>query len=336
MKGGFPVKNDPLVIELDDCSLEYGHTSLQNTRETNEDAETIICKDKWSNLSLFGVYDGHGGNMSSLFASQYLHKFFFEALEYTDDFQVALEMAHQKTNDSLSTLKTFSGSTTSVAVVDQFQRKIHAGNLGDSRVLLVRKTGKMYQMTRDHSSIFSGGESSSDIREMLEDIAVIKSLGASLDEGYIMEPTLKNGVNMTRSLGDFYIPGMKENSLPHLTSHSYSRGDILILACDGVWDSSWKIDNDWVRSKTMIEEENIPSEIRMKLMKGEPITSKEQGRIRTIRRSVRANEPATNEIVGYYALEQRRKGVPAQELSRLIANKSLNSGDNITVIVVYL
>lgn len=336
MKRKFPIKNDPLVIELKDCPFDYGHTSLQNTRETNEDAETIICKDAWSNLSFFGVYDGHGGNISSLFASQYLHEFFFEALEYTDEYQTALEMAHQETNEKLSTLGTTSGSTTSVAIVDQQQRKIHAGNLGDSRVLLVRKNGKVYQMTRDHSSIFSGGETFSDIKEMLEDIAAIKSLGAILDEGYIMEPTLNNGVNMTRTLGDFYIPGMKENSIPHVTSHSYSKGDILILACDGVWDSKWKIDNDWVRSKTMVEEEIIPQEIRMKLMRGEPITSREQSRIRTVRRPVKATEPATNEIVGYYALEQRRNGIPAQELSRLIANKSLNSGDNITVIVVYL
>jgi serine/threonine protein phosphatase PrpC len=336
MKRSFLIKNDPLVIELTDCSFDYGHTSLQNTRETNEDSETIICKNGWSNLSFFGVYDGHGGNISSLFASQYLHKFLFEALEHTDNFQEALEEAHQKTNDSLYTLGTTSGSTTSVAIVDQQQRKIYAGNVGDSRVLLVRKNGKIYQMTRDHSSIFAGGESSLEIREMLKDIATIKSLGAILDEGYIMEPTLNNGINMTRSLGDFYIPGMKENSVPHMTSHSYSRGDILILACDGVWDSRWKIDNDWVRSKTMIEEENIPREIRMKLMKGEPITSREQSSIRMIRRPIRSNEPATNEIVGYYALEQRRNGVSAQELSRLIANKSLNSGDNITVIVVYL
>jgi serine/threonine protein phosphatase PrpC len=336
MNGGFRIRDDPLVIELNDCAFEYGHVSLQNTRESNEDAETIVCKHPWTDLSLFGVFDGHGGTKSSLFASQYLYKFFFEALEYTDDIQEALDMTHMKTNDSLSTMKTSSGSTTAVGVIDPLNKKIHAANLGDSRVVLARKSGKIVQMTRDHSSIFSGGESYTDITDMLEDIAKIKDMGATIDEGYIMEPTLKNGVNMTRTLGDFYIPGMKENSLPHISSHSYSGGDIMIIACDGVWDSTWTMDSSWVLSRTMIEEEKIPNSVRHKLMKGEPLTEREERSIRSVRRHVRRTETATSEIVGYYALEQRRNGVPAQELSRRIANNSLNSGDNVTVIVVYL
>jgi serine/threonine protein phosphatase PrpC len=336
MKLKYPIHNDPLVIELDDCPFEYGHTSLQNTRETNEDAETIVCKHPQSGLSFFGVYDGHGGNMSALFSSQYLHRFFFDNLSRSNDIQVSLEEAHLKTNRELVPFKSMSGSTSAVGVIDPINKTVYAGNLGDSRVLLVRKSGNIIQMTRDHSSIFGGTESYSDILEMQEDIQNIKSLGAIIDEGYVMEPTLHNGVNMTRVLGDFYIPGMMQNSQPHITTTSYAKGDILIVACDGVWDSSWTMKKEWVISNSLIEEEVIPQKLRMKLMRGETITNTEKSKIRTIRRPVRRQEKATNEIVGYYALEERGRGVSAQELSRKIANNSLNSGDNITVIVVYL
>jgi serine/threonine protein phosphatase PrpC len=336
MKGKYHVDNNPIVIELNNCPFEYGHTSLQNTRETNEDAETIVCKHSESGLSLFAVYDGHGGNLSSYFSSQYFHKFFFDVLSRTNDIPQSLEEAHLKTNREMVHLNSTSGSTSAVGVIDPVNRKIHAGNLGDSRVLLVRKGGEIIQMTRDHSSIYGGSETYSDILEMQEDIENIKSLGAIIDEGYVMEPTLHNGVNMTRVLGDFYIPGIMENSFPHISSYSYSKGDILIVACDGVWDSSWTMNPRWDISNSLLEEEIIPNKVRHKLMRGESITKMERKSIQLVQRPIRHKERASNEIVGYYALEERANGVSAQELSRRISNNSLNSGDNITVIVVYL
>jgi serine/threonine protein phosphatase PrpC len=337
MKVKYDIRDDPLTIQLNDCPFEYGHTSLKNTRETNEDAETIVCgHPRETGISLFGVFDGHGGTLSSLFSSQYLHEFFFESLAEGNDIQESLEAAHLKTNQELYHFKSSSGSTSAVGVIDSVHRQIHSGNLGDSRVVLVKRSGRAIQMSRDHSSIYGGTETYSDLMEMQEDIQNIKALGAVLDEGYVMEPTLNNGVNMTRVLGDFYIPGIVENSRPHISTRSYSKGDILIVACDGVWDSTWTVDAHWVVSDIFIEEEIIPKKVRSKLMKHQPITSAERMSIRIGKRPIRSQENATNEIVGYYAMEQRLNGVSAQELSRKIAMKSLNSGDNITVIVVYL
>jgi len=315
--------------------LQCGWTSLQNTRETNEDAETIVHNHPETGVSFFGVYDGHGGTTASKFASQHLHELFFEEYRSTGDPQQALTDSHLKTNDLLTTLNTTSGSTTATAIVDTKHRKVHAGNLGDSRVVLARKNGETIQMTRDHSSLFDGSESYSDILDMVTDITNLKNLGAVLDEGYIMEPKMINGVNMTRTLGDFYIPGMKEHSIPHIASHHYSKGDVLILACDGVWDSTWTIDRTW-NTKNLLEGEKIPRHIREKLMRGVPIGPREEKSIQTVYRPFQKHERATSEIVGYFALEQRRKGVSPQDLSQKIAQKSLNSGDNITVIVVYL
>lgn len=127
-----------------------------------------------------------------------------------------------------------SGSTCVVAVIREHALEI--GNLGDSRAILFR-AGAAVARTHDHKP------SAAAERERIERCGGIVEVPA---EG----PARVGGVAVSRAFGTFVGPMgrkmLKEPSVPHaerlvscipdLFSWPTEKGDILVLACDGVWD----------------------------------------------------------------------------------------------------
>lgn len=311
-------------------NFNIGRHSIRNSRETNEDRETVINN---HGLWFLGVFDGHGGSEVSELAHKRIPELFFQYYVINGNIESSLSRAHIEFNDSLLNVG-FVGSTSTTCVIDTVSNMLYACNLGDSRTILVRGgTGEIIQMTRDHSAVLDNTESVDEIREMGREIRKLETAGSKFDKGYIIDPVSRIGVNMTRALGDHYIPGFQSNSKPDLTKHEFQTGDVLILACDGVWNSSWIIDRRWLADNMKIEKEVIPKAIKSKLLAGEEPDLKQ---VRTIYLPIRKVERATSEIVGEFVLEKRMGGLSANDVAKMVVNKSLNSEDNITTIIVYL
>lgn len=312
-------------------NFDIGKLSFQNTREYNEDRETVVTN---QGLWFLGVFDGHGGSEVSELAHKRIPEMFFREYSSIRDIEISLSNAHLEFNKSLPPTTKFMGSTSTTCVIDPVHKMIYACNLGDSRSILVRgETGEGIQMTRDHSALIDSTETIDELREMGNEIRKLEAAGAIFDRGYITDPVSRIGVNMTRALGDHHIPGFQSNSIPDLTKHEYKQGDVLLLACDGVWNSSWTVDRRWVDNKLRIEEEIIPKDVKNKLLNGRRINLNQ---VKIIQRPIRKVEKATSEIVGEFVLEKRLQGLSANEVAKMVVKKSVNSEDNITTIIVYL
>jgi hypothetical protein len=150
--------------ESGNVSTSFLSASVQGKRDENEDAHVSVPNWK-PNLSLFGVFDGHGGAD----ASAYCAKKMPAMLEWNEENPeagfvssfVALDRKYiGKNNDD--------GCTVLVAVVDSKQRKVtfeknvffffffffvgkvFVGNAGDSRAILVRGGEVAAELSSDH------------------------------------------------------------------------------------------------------------------------------------------------------------------------------------------
>ena len=153
------------------------------------------------NMSLFAVFDGHGGaEISNYVASTFLEVLLVQAAFVAEDFQQALHDTFLQLDDTIknnvakSTIKhykdTFIGSTAIVALV--VERTLYVANLGDSRCLLMRDD-ETIELTKDHLPC--------------NELARIRQAG-----GFVNEQGRLNGtLSVSRAFGDFEF---KQEPLP--------------------------------------------------------------------------------------------------------------------------
>lgn len=329
-------ERESLVCHEAGCPWDLGYCTARNARDENQDTATLVWAKGRKPPGFFGVYDGHGGAATALVAAHRLHRFFWAACSDAIDPRAALKQAHAEIDATLSVHQIPAGSTTAVAVIDPLPRKLYAANLGDSRVVLVRAGGRVRQLTRDHSVALQGGATMAELRQHRAEIEAIERWGGHIEDGYVVDPVSGDGVNMTRALGDSYIPGLKKNSRPYLATTTWHPGDTLILASDGVWHSTWPTPTGLQNAGMRVREVVIPAHCRTKLAAGKTLTPIEQRWIQTRCRPLESVESASSQLVGAYAQLRRREGATAEQVAREIVTLSRNSGDNSTVIVVYL
>lgn len=223
--------------------LRFAATSMQGWRVNMEDAH-IAQKDIKEGVSLFGVFDGHGGKE----VAKYCAAHFAEALEKNEsfkagDYKKALEQTFLKMDEliqtaegqeSLKMLKeepemtvTFAGCTANVCILTK--NEVYCANAGDSRAYLHFEDGSTAPLSTDHKP----------------DVATEKERiqGAG---GYVRDGRVNDNLNLTRAIGDFEykkrndLPPERQiiSAFPDVTLTKFEkRPRLLVLGCDGIWET---------------------------------------------------------------------------------------------------
>ena len=151
-----------------DKIISYGvNTYKGRIRQYNEDRVTIlinaslnknIIKDMshFPKISLFSIYDGHGGNKCCEFLKTNLHHYIFDSEFFPKNPIKAIEQGFkncekQFTNLIYSHNKCIDSSGSCAIIVLIINDSCYIANLGDSRALYSLDDGKnFYQLSRDH------------------------------------------------------------------------------------------------------------------------------------------------------------------------------------------
>jgi len=202
------------------------HSEIGKRNNMEDDAVIIDCFANDEKQAYFGLYDGHGGRATVDFVVKALHMNLEQQLKQFPNkpFAELYLDSYLATDGQLRRQNILRSGTTSVTcVVRKTERAItlFTANVGDSRAVLSRD-GTAVRLTLDHKTTVP------------EEAKRITDAG-----GFIGRNKRVNGVlAITRALGDHML---KENdivsAMPHTSEIVLEENDnLLILACDGVWD----------------------------------------------------------------------------------------------------
>lgn len=252
--------------------IAFGYTDMPGRRINMEDA---LCHHEeipsHPNISLFGVFDGHGNAA----VSDYVSKNMLTCILSTNGFgsqastseleeclrQACLDMDEKLMNELADESKK-GGSTGIIALITSTH--ILVANVGDSRAILVQNisnvgddelqdesirpdTCVVHKLSEDHTPSLQAE------RERIETAGLtIKSF--EINNSVTEEPSLvwkvsdvssSSMLGMSRAFGDFDfkknkdLPNISQAiiALPEIKTYERSKGDLfLVLACDGIWD----------------------------------------------------------------------------------------------------
>ena len=183
-------------------------------------------------VSLFGVFDGHGGGQASAYVRDNLQKKLVEMLtrfcpnELTNEgIWNALKLTFVGLNKDLAHPR--AGTTATVSMI--LDGKLWTANVGDSRTILDDAT----QLSEDAKP------NDPRYRQGIED------RGGQVYHRFGDVPRINKVLALARAIGDHLIRGVDDNRLrpvsarPKITMLALSEiepGTHLILACDGIYD----------------------------------------------------------------------------------------------------
>lgn len=202
---------------------------MQGVRNNFEDQHLFE-----QDLGLCGVFDGHNGDEAAAFCAERLHLHAGPAAAATAESLVAAFEACDAAMRGKLPEGSEAGSTACVVAVRERAGafSLLVANCGDSRAVLVRRTdGGSVEATRDHRP----GEPAERAR--------IEAAGGFVSEEFD-PPRVDGQLACSRALGAFKFkqdaklkpPQQKVSSTPETYEWSAHSGDLLIVACDGIWD----------------------------------------------------------------------------------------------------
>lgn len=233
--------------------LEFVASEMQGWRDAMEDAY-LACPEFSDGISVFAVFDGHGGCSASRRCSEFFLSDFRAHL--SSDSVSSMASVLTKTYASLDDRLLLSGGmdlTGTTAVVAVFFRPpdrpsarcIAVANAGDSRALLCRD-GQAVELSHDHKP-----ESPRERQRIEKAGGRVTAMGPCYRVDW--------GLNLSRSLGDFAYKKnqtleaheQKISAIPDVVIEELDedKDEFLLLACDGVFEllSSQEV-VDFVRS----------------------------------------------------------------------------------------
>lgn len=209
-----------------------------STAKTNQDRGLAIYPwRKDASSGLFGVYDGHGrvGEKVSEFVIQNLPQALLARSELLDkDPGQAMSEAYIEvdTNLASSVDATVSGTTAVTCLIKDGHLWI--ANSGDSRAIVVRKTGgkglKAIDLTIDHKP-----DSPAEMKRILQMGGHVTPAGANGSPSRVWHNL--RGLAMARSIGDHAAATVGVIAEPEITEYDLVDDDYaIVIASDGVWE----------------------------------------------------------------------------------------------------
>ena len=175
-----------------------------------------------NHLSLFAVFDGHGGN----YVAQYLKENFCDFLKkiisskYNSRFTQILKESIENIDKCFENSEEAKecGSTGTIIVVNN--RSIYCANVGDSKCYYINGT-EAIQLTEDHNC------------NNKNEVDLLKSKDILVFRGRVF-----GSLKLTRSFGDTDYKKEGITSTPYIKKIFSDKNDVkyLIIASDGIWD----------------------------------------------------------------------------------------------------
>ncbi|KKA31232.1 hypothetical protein TD95_002726 [Thielaviopsis punctulata] len=223
----------------EDSKLLYGVSAMQGWRISMEDAhlavldllaatkETSTVNDQ---MSIFGVFDGHGGDRVAQFSGKHIHEILVKQDAFKQgEFEKALQDSFLATDRAILNDPKYedevSGCTACVGLI--VGDKLYVANAGDSRSVLGIK-GRAKPMSNDHKPTLESER------------ARINAAGGFVDFGRV-----NGNLALSRAIGDFEFKKSADlppesqivTAYPDVEVHQLTEDDeFLVIACDGIWD----------------------------------------------------------------------------------------------------
>lgn len=170
---------------------------------------------------LLAVMDGHSGSGAAALCAREIKNDF--RISRAADAETALKRLVKKL--ALKTENLTSGSTLSLALVVYAPLQVSVAILGDSPVVVLDKQGELH-LSPEHN-----------VRSNLDERRAAEKRGGIYDHGYIFEPIGRNGLQMSRALGDAHL-GKIISREPEI--YTIAKPAWVLVASDGLFDPSHK------------------------------------------------------------------------------------------------
>jgi len=204
--------------------------SLKGARRTNEDKEFILMNKEGKNknfasVNLYSIFDGHGGQEVSKFASENLPLLF---LSKTTRYPLKVKTITENFDKVQTALETnkyaeHSGSTALILITFNLNNVEYLNilNLGDCRAVLCRNNLGI-PLTKDHKPNFP------------EEMHRISKLGGKIVFDGV-DFRIKD-LSVSRAFGDMDAKPFVTH-IPEYYNYRLDKDDkFIIAACDGLWD----------------------------------------------------------------------------------------------------
>lgn len=226
----------------DNSTLRYGVSAMQGWRMAMEDSH-ISMPDFDENVSLFAVFDGHGGaEVAKFCAAQFGEELKANASYLAGDYPRALEQTFlkmdeillgdegmeilRKYKDNVEMTTSFAGCTANVVLL--VGNKIFVANAGDSRCISYSKDNTVIHLSVDHKP---------DDEE--EKKRIVKA------GGYVSEGRVNDNLNLSRAIGDLEYKKNTElkpeeqiiSAFPVIVERELDGDQFLVIGCDGIWET---------------------------------------------------------------------------------------------------
>jgi len=235
-----PITDKETEVGADE-KLQYGLSAMQGWRAQMEDDHVqLLTLPGLPDISLFGVYDGHGGDM----VAHYVAKNFAQKLLDTKQLQPGLSEAdvpakaqaafetalmdidaEMRALDVVESGQDQSGSTSVMTLLSK--QHVICANTGDSRAVLCRG-GEAVALSHDHKPYnpiekerIEAAGSHVKFNRVNGDLAVSRALG---DFVYKRCETVRDAEQAVTAFPDVIIEGRT------------AQDEFIVLACDGIWD----------------------------------------------------------------------------------------------------
>eukprot|EP00002_Diphylleia_rotans_P006120 TRINITY_DN1541_c1_g1_i2.p1 TRINITY_DN1541_c1_g1~~TRINITY_DN1541_c1_g1_i2.p1 ORF type:complete len:573 (-),score=119.91 TRINITY_DN1541_c1_g1_i2:425-2110(-) len=151
--------------------FDVGVADMKGRRPTMEDCAVVHGQFRdQADEEYYGVFDGHGGRDASEFVACNLHQTFAVALNMENDIITSLNLAFERLNGEMLHWCVHMGTTAAVVYIKG--NIIYSANVGDTRVVYVRK-GLATRLSVDHRPDYA------------EEIQRISSLGGHVRDGRV-------------------------------------------------------------------------------------------------------------------------------------------------------
>lgn len=210
--------------------------------------DAIVCSPELKDdLSLFAVFDGHGGAEVSNRLAKIVRGHVLHSLNVSQSYEEALRFAILKMDSELLRCNSFGrwnmvGSTAAVTLLTQ--TTLTVASVGDSRVFLCRD-GKCLPLTEDHKP-----DTPSERKRIEATGGVVSRVGPCW--------RVDGCLNMSRAMGDFKFKDGKLSveqqriaAVPDVLQVEIDEKDeFLLIGCDGLFElMSWESVCGFVRSR---------------------------------------------------------------------------------------
>jgi serine/threonine protein phosphatase PrpC len=219
--------------------LQVGfHTDI-GQRESNEDAHlTELALPFDANTAIFAVFDGHGGSKASRFCEKKFVSFLEKTKAYASDKSAALTEAFIKCDKKYIERVEDDGCTALVVLLTA-DNHLYVAHAGDSRAILIPSAGDVIALTADHKP------------EQPKEKKRIEAAGHEVVRDTIVQHgkrvhtfRIDSVLSVARSIGDaeykdsFDLSAAEQavTCVPDVSDRKVAPGDIVVLACDGLFD----------------------------------------------------------------------------------------------------